>query len=267
MTRAFIESVGLIAPGLPSWEVGRSVLAGGAPFQPAPLAPVQPHLLPPNERRRAPLAVRMALAAAADAMAGTDLPAAALASVFASSDADMQIVHRISSALAEPARSVSPTDFHNSVHNAASGYWSIAVGSHAPSTTVAAYDFIFTAGLRETLEMLAVEGGAVLLVIYDVPPPEPLYATRPIEQPAAISLALSAERTARSLAAVDLDETGSDAALTEATLRDPALETLRQTNPAARALPLLQRLAQCSSATIGIAADDEMIAPLRVRIL
>src|SRR3546814_10360262 len=72
-----------------------------------------------------------------------------LATVFAGSDADMAILQRISAALATPERIVSPTDFHNSVHNAAAGYWGIGTGSRAPSTTLAGYDASFALGLLE----------------------------------------------------------------------------------------------------------------------
>ena len=66
-----------------------------------------------------------------------------------SSDGDGEIVHRLCTALASPAAEVSPTDFHNSVHNAATGYWSIGAHSSAPSTALCAYDGSFAAGLLE----------------------------------------------------------------------------------------------------------------------
>ena len=81
----------------------------------------------------------------------TALPAASLATVFASSDADLAIIHRICLALTATPRLISPTDFHNSVHNAAAGYWSIAAGARAASTTISAHDGSFAAGLARSL--------------------------------------------------------------------------------------------------------------------
>ena len=47
--------------------------------------------------------------------------------------------------------SISPTRFHNSVHNAAAGYWGIATGATAAANALCAYDASFGAGLLEAL--------------------------------------------------------------------------------------------------------------------
>ena len=93
MSPVFIESVGLAAPGLPTWKEGRAILRGEAAYLHAPLASPASAMLPANERRRATPAVRLAFQAAEDAMRGTTLPASGLATVFASSDADLAIIH------------------------------------------------------------------------------------------------------------------------------------------------------------------------------
>lgn len=258
---AYVESVGLIAPGLPSWQSSMSTFAGLSPYVPAAFPAVQPDSLPPNEQRRAPLGVRMALRAAEEAIGDSTISAATLASVFATSEADMEIIHRICAALAEPERSVSPTDFHNSVHNAASGYWSIAAAARGPSTTIAAYDFCCAVALREALGMLVVDDTDSLLVLYDVPPPPPLYDKRPIEQPVAVALVLSRERTPRSLARLTLCS-----ATTEQLMREPGLEALRRANPAARALPLLQSLATKRAGVIGVREYDDRLLGIRVEL-
>ncbi|HMN44790.1 MAG TPA: beta-ketoacyl synthase chain length factor [Povalibacter sp.] len=235
----FIEAVGLAAPGLPSWQQARAALRGEQPCENTPLPPHTPALLPANERRRATPAIRLAFQAAEDAMQGTSIPAANLATVFASSDADLGIIHRISLALTASPRFISPTDFHNSVHNAAAGYWSIAVGSRAASTTISAYDGSFAAGLLEASLLVEVDACDVLLVAFDLPAPEPLHAKRPIAHPVAVALVLTQQATAKTLAALSCATTMEP----ETLLPDAALESLRSGNPAARALPLLQRLA------------------------
>ncbi len=239
MKPVYVEAVGLAAPGLPSWQLGGATLHGEQPYVSAPLPPHTPALLPANERRRATPAIRLAFQAAEDAMRGTSLPAANLATVFASSDADLGIIHRISLALSATPRLISPTDFHNSVHNAAAGYWSIAVGSRAASTTISAYDSSFAAGLLEASLLVQVDACDVLLVAFDLPAPEPLQAKRPIAHPAAVALVLTQQPSANSLAAIACEATTETATL----LTDVSLEALRGGNPAARALPLLQRLA------------------------
>ena len=63
---------------------------------------------------------------------------------------------------------LSPTKFHNSVHNAAAGYWSIGTGSYAPYTAISAYRYTFAAGLLETLAQVVSEGRPILLVAFDI---------------------------------------------------------------------------------------------------
>ncbi len=259
MSAAFVQGVGLIAPGLPSWRDAQPVFRGLSGYVPAPIGAVQSELLPANERRRAPLGVRLALRAAQDATAESTLLPATLASVFATSDADIEIIHRICLALAEPARAVSPTDFHNSVHNAASGYWSIGTASRGASSAVSAYDFNLAAGLRETFALLSCDDTDALLVLYDVPPPPPLHAKRPVAQPVAVALLLTRVRTSHTIAHLALCEAGN-----EDTMRDAGLEELRRANPAARALPLLQALAARRSGVIGVRQYDDRCIGIRV---
>jgi hypothetical protein len=239
MNAMFIETVGLAAPGLPSWREGAVTLRGEQPFVDAPLPPHTTAMLPLNERRRTTPAIRLAFQAAEDAMLSTSLPAASLATIFASSDADIAIIHRICLALTATPRLISPTEFHNSVYNAAAGYWSIAAGARAPSTTISAYDGSFAAALLEAFLQAQVDDCDTLLVAFDLPSSGPLHAQRFIAVPTAVSLVLTRQPTAHSLAAL-ICTTTSDA---ETTLAQAALESLRLSNPAARALPLMQRLA------------------------
>jgi hypothetical protein len=239
LTAVFVEAVGLAAPGLPSWREGGATLRGEQPFTHEALTPLTPVLLPINERRRATPAIKLAFQAAEDAVKATALAASSLATVFASSDADLAIIHRICLALTATPRFISPTDFHNSVHNAAAGYWSIAAGARAASTTISAYDGSFAAGLLEACLQIQVDGCDALMVAFDLPAPEPLEAKRPLAFPAAVALVLTRQPTAQSLAALSCATT----AAAETALADAALEQVRLGNPATRALPLLQRLA------------------------
>ena len=249
-----VLSIGLALPGLNDWASAVPVLRGDLPWQPAALVPRASALLPANERRRAPLAVRLAFAAGEDAMSPSGFDPSQWATVFTSSDADTPIIHRIGSALAEASRIVSPTDFHNSVHNAAAGYWSIAARCRLPSTSLSAWDESFAAGLVEAATMALTEGLDVLLIAYDIPPPVPLAACRAITEPAAIALTLTAAPQGRSaLATLDL---ARSAATADSPCATPALETLRLANPAARALPLLEALARGASTTLSLPAVD-----------
>lgn len=252
----YVESVGIAAPGLPDWPRSIAALAGAAPYQPQPLEAYSPTLLPPNERRRVTQVVRLAFRSSEDALARSSIPAAALATVFASSEGDTDVVHRINVALAQSARSLSPTDFHNSVHNAPAGYWSIAVGSKQPSTSLAAFDGTFAAALNEAAALALGDGLDVLATTYDMAMAPALVSKRPIPEPFASALVLTRQRTARSIAALSLAETQEPLTM----LDDPALEALRRCNPSARALPLLQLLARRASGTVHLPAGASSLS-------
>jgi hypothetical protein len=229
------------------------VLAGESPYRAAPTVVPAPALLPPNERRRSGTAVKIALTIGAAALEACGREAAGIATVFATSAADGDTCHAICETLAGPERLISPTRFHNSVHNASAGYWSIATRSMAPSTSVCGYDASFGAGLLEACALVRALGEAVLLVAYDAPYPEPLWAKRPVADAFGTALVLS-PAAGRGLARLDL-ELGAQA---PSTLEDAALETLRRGIPTARCLPLLGLLARGEPGTVVLDYLDEL---------
>lgn len=242
---ACIAGIGVIGPGFDDWAGARDVLAGTVPFvSTAPRIPV-PMLLPSVERRRVGAVVKLALGVGMQAVEAAGADAAQLVTVFASSGGDGDNCHAICESLAGDDRLLSPTRFHNSVNNAASGYWSIATGAHAASTIVSAYDGSFAAGLLEALSQLRASGAPVLLVAYEHPYPAPLAATRPMAEAFATALLLAPENDANRprIALAGFTASAAD------TLPDPNLERLRLGIPAARSLPLLARIARCEAAT------------------
>lgn len=245
---AHIEAVSFAAPGLPDWLSAQSVLRGEQPYQASELPTYQPSLLPPNERRRASATVRMAFRVAEATTQASSVAASELATVFSSADGDLNIAQRICTALAEPQRFISPTDFHNSVHNAAAGYWSIASAAKGPSTAIAAFDHGFAVGLMEAIGMVQIEQCPTLLVVYDVPAPAPLQAKRPVQHPVGVGLVLTPHVTANTLARI----TTHLLEQLETSCSDAALEALRLSNPAARSLPLLQLLACKQAGTVNL---------------
>jgi hypothetical protein len=237
-----VRGVGLLAPGLPSWTAARRILAGEEAYRHAPAAEPRPDALPPNERRRGARTVRWAIAAAQEALRDSGVSAADAASVFASSSGDGEVLVQILETLVQPAREVSPTRFHNSVHNAASGYWSIASGSRRAAVTLCAYDACFGAALLEAAALVHAGEGAVLLVAYDLPYPPPFLAVRPIREPLALALLLCADARAPALARwrIALAPEFSSIPATIAPMPIPELAS----NPAAHALPLLAAVAR-----------------------
>lgn len=163
---ARIEGIGFWASGLPSWTAARALVADGTLPQEAPRRPA-PQLLAPNERRRAPESVAVALEVALAACQDAGRDPKHLPSVFASTHGDLAITDYMCATLAADPAELSPIRFHNSVHNAAAGYWTIGNGCRAASTAISAFDASFAQGLVEALAQLADGAEAVLLAGYD----------------------------------------------------------------------------------------------------
>jgi hypothetical protein len=237
---ARVEGVGLLGPGLAGWNASRAILAGSVPHASAATVIPMPDALPSVERRRAGKSVKLALAAGMAAASASGRAARDLAAVFASSTGDGENLHAICEALASDDRLISPTRFHNSVHNAPSGYWGIATGATQAADSLAAFDASFAAGLVEALGRLSAEPAQpVVLIAYDAPYPQPLHATRSIPDGFATALVLASPSGSASGASIMI-ETGAEE---PSRLADASLESLRRAIPAARSLPLLALIA------------------------
>lgn len=255
-----VTGVGLIAPGLVGWTASLPVLRGVREHRHSPLPPLKPDLLAAGERRRATSLVRLALAAAEDATGGRLFAKGPIASVFVSSGGDLGVVDRICTSLSMPDRPVSPTLFHNSVHNAPAGYWAIATGWMTPSVSLSAYDGSFAGGLIEAVTMVHEEQAPVLLVAYDEPGPSPFSGHRAISEPFAVALVLAPDAIRPHLAKLNLTSGLYPERCRQ--LADPGLQRLRSANPAARSLPLLVALAGGESRSVRLSEDS----PLAVHV-
>ena len=201
--RVFVEAVGVLAPGLQDWQAAKSVLLGELTFQAAPFAPVAPASLPPAERRRSSPTVRLAIAVAEQALRGTALAPQEMAMVFSSSEAAAVITHQICEALAG-GREVSPTQFHNSVHNAPSGYYSIAMNAKLAASSVCRGQWSFAAGLLNAAVQAVTDELPVLYACYDSPLPAPLCKVMPTVDTTALALVVTPAQRPGSLASWEI---------------------------------------------------------------
>ena len=258
--QACIEGIGVLGPGLPDWPSTARVLQGASPWQPAPVVLPAPGCLPSAERRRTGAVVRLTLAVGLEAAGRAGVDPARLPTVFTSSGGDGQNCHEICEVLATAERQISPTRFHNSVHNAPAGYWGIATGATAPANSLCAHDASFAAGLLEAVCQVAVEHTSVLLIAYDASYPEPMRSVRPIPDAFGVALLLAPGASARSLACLDLawSEAPADR------MAEPALERLRSSIPAARSLPLLAHVARAAAGSVLIDYLDGACIALEV---
>jgi Beta-ketoacyl synthase, N-terminal domain len=232
----FIESAALWARQAPGWDAWCAAVRGDTP---APATQPNPSLLSANERRRASDSVLLATCVAEQAVRASGRDASLLASVFTSANGDLPITDALCTQLAQEPLQLSPTRFHHSVHNAASGYWAIATGCRAPSTAVSAHRYSFAAGLLEALVHCACEHQPVLLVGYDTEALGLLADVNTSRGLLGVALVLSPERGDACLSALQWQLEYGDAA--PRPLRSAAARAL-QTNAMSDALPLFESL-------------------------
>lgn len=257
--RIYIEGIAVLGPGLPDWERAREILrSDGEAYVQQPMKLPPPELLPASERRRAGDAIKLSMAVGVAAVRDAAVNAEELANVFSSTGGDCENCHSILDTLASADRLISPTRFHNSVHNAPAGYWSIAARCTAASTSLCAYDATFSAGLLEAAVQALDSNQPCLLVAFDTAYPEPLYSQRPIPNPFALGLVIRSTQTTNTKFALEISLTHDSVD----TLADTELESLRLSVPTARSLPLLQLLAAPRAGRVVV----EYLAPFNLAI-
>lgn len=188
-----IRGVAIWSARLPGYAVARDVALGLTdPPERGPARPA-PTLLAPTERRRAPDAVALALEVGVSACEAAGVEPRNVHSVFASTYGDLPISDSMCATLATTPLLCSPTKFHNSVHNAASGYWSIGTGCQLPSTALLAGPHTFGNGLLEAIVQARCSSSPVLYVAYDVEARGPLATMTRSEGLLGIGLVLDAD--------------------------------------------------------------------------
>jgi hypothetical protein len=176
---SYIEGIAIWSPKLPGWDDAQRILRGEMPPPQETSARPSPELLPPNERRRAPDTVAVSLEVASKACAHAGRNPASLPCIFASTHGDIAITDYMCETLAQTPDLLSPTKFHNSVHNAAAGYWAIATGCMAPYTALSASQYTFGNGLLEALIQVQSDDTDILYVAYDTEARGPLATMTP----------------------------------------------------------------------------------------
>ncbi|MEE9426328.1 MAG: beta-ketoacyl synthase chain length factor [Methylococcales bacterium] len=124
-------------------------------------------MIPPALRRRSSLPCKLAINAAMSACKTAGVEASATPTLFASVGGEMVITDQLCLELTRPTVHISPTQFHNSVHNTAAAYWSIVTGCQQASSAMAAGEQTIAMALVEAWGQLATQGGDLLLVCYE----------------------------------------------------------------------------------------------------
>ena len=237
---------------LPGWDVARAVIRGEAVAPSANSPRPAPTLLAPTERRRAPDSVALALEVAAKACEAAQADAGALPSVFASTHGDLAISDYMCSTLATTPTLISPIKFHNSVHNAAAGYWTIGTHCDAPYTAISAHHYTFGLGLLEALVQVIDADRPVLYVAFDVEGKGPLQAMSQSEGLLGVGLVLEPVRSEKRHARISA-QIESDVPIT--TANSPAAELVAK-NSMAPSFTLFEALAREQAAKVVVATGS-----------
>ncbi len=250
-----IEGIGFWAPGYPDWPSARAGLRGEAQADPAAPAKPSPGLLAAAERRRAPQPVLLACDIAAQACAASAHAPAGLASVFASTHGDLVITDYMCETLASAPRELSPIRFHNSVHNAPAGYWTIAANCHAASTSISSWHASFATALFEAAVEAVAEGKPVLMAAYDTESKGPLLAVSPATSIFGVAFVIAPAGDKPPTLRLSLDPATAEIGSADALPADFA--AMAKSNPMATgALPVLLALARGGQARLRLGAGQ-----------
>ena len=257
-----IAGVAFWAPTLPGWPLARAAMRGEAAPQDPPARRPAPELLPPAERRRAPDSVALALEAASAAVAASGLDPRSLPSVFVSAHGDLAINDHLCSTLAGTPTLISPTKFHNSVLNAAAGYWTMGVGCHEASTALTAYEHSFANGLLTAAAQCLADERPVMLVGFDVPVAGALRSVTRSEGLMAAALVLSNDVSGQHGPAFDATLVPRAPGSAAPAPASPAAQALAG-NALADALPFFEALARGDTPALALPLSSRQSLSLR----
>ncbi len=255
MLSAYLSNVGILAPGLDSWQRLVEVLQQPENYQATPIEKKIVPFLPANEHRRVSRVTLLALAAARQLGDVEELRQAL--QIFSLSDGDITTFDQISRALAMPGRPVSPIKFHNSVHNSGAGYWSIATDSQTPSTSLGGGLQTFSVSLLDAMVQLNASDNQshreCLMVCYDEIPSAPFLPLLTIKDEFACALRLSLNHTHPSSQTlckleINIEDCGpQEPVSTQPTAVDTLLTEIINSNTQGIALLLLAAVARLQS--------------------
>lgn len=163
-----IGSFGAWGSYFENWQALQGLLQGHT-IPEKKLKGPKPAIIPANERRRAPLPVRLAVESSWQATSHVGIEPDLLNCVFVSGLGDTDLTDYMCKVLASDHKELSPTKFHNSVHNAAAGYWTISTKTMRSANSVAGYKQSVSLALFEAMVQCQSEKVPVLVTFYDAP--------------------------------------------------------------------------------------------------
>jgi len=257
----FLDSVTFVSPQANGWDEYLALLncQDATPFEEDFRA--EPESLPIRSQRR--LSPQILLAISVAEKIHQSLPKET-AWVFASSVGEGETLNVILNALGTPEKAIQPLRFQNSVHNAASGQWTIAAGVKSPVTSINADTYTAGAGFLKASMQMVLEDCPVGLVLYDAPLPYPLSTSHKINIPLGVGFALKSESSADTIAELKISYCKTPDPIPYASL--PQIPE-NSYNPILAVLPLLRCLAGSAQEDIFLGLNKNYGLCIKVKLL
>jgi hypothetical protein len=167
--RCALNGIGAWGLGFDNWLELKNLLSSASDIDVAKLltSTPKPEIIPANERRRAPLPVKAAVDVSWQALQQSGIAASEVACVFGSGLGDTDITDYMCRTLTTVEKQLSPTKFHNSVHNAAAGYWTISTHCMKSANSIAGYQMTAALALLEGISQCVLQNEPVLITLFD----------------------------------------------------------------------------------------------------
>jgi hypothetical protein len=236
-----IGGVGIWSTGILDWREFERVRQAGYVLPEAEKVAPQADIVPARDKRRVPVIARMAIEAGLQACRMAKAEPENIATVFASCMSDNESTDYLCRVVVSPEQAMSPTKFHNSVHNATLGYWSIYTRNHQSGCFVGAYRESFAAALLESAVLCLSGNQAVLCVVYDLAVGDPIRSATLTDESLACGVVLCPDdgsSDGRGLVLSVKDRSG-----TEVYAKGPLFSHKGSFNPVADSLALLDAVA------------------------
>ena len=241
MSEMYVRSVGFWAPGFANaraWCQGEADANEEAPGA---------SLLQRSLRRRATAQTRSAVEVLGQVVGDANWDGSQIATIWGTAHGEHATSIAMFEWMTKGEGKLSPTQFHNSVHNTAGGYASIAEKNTTTSTTLTGAGELVVSGLVEASSLLRADFEEVALVFFDEPLQRP-FAVPGMESTLAIGFGLTSRAD------------GAIAGLKQLERIEP-----RGIRPAAgfsgmhvaAALPLLEKIVGGQSGRVSLQIDSE----------
>lgn len=249
--------------GFENWSDLKNIINGKGANEAMAASP-KPEIIPANERRRAPLPVKLAVESSWQATQDAGIDPKELSCVFVSGLGDTQLTDYMCKVLATDEKQLSPTKFHNSVHNAAAGYWTISTSCMKAANSVAGYNQSVSLTLLEGITQCIADKSPLLLTFFDAPVSLVLKSLLKNEASFSFSIVIAPNDSQYEGLQLETEIIQAESNWPALNIENDMLNTAYQNNPVARLLPLLEKIVKKDSGLLSVPLSEQTSINLSV---